>query len=170
MSITRTDQTGDIQKIALRDYSTLIDAVKNAGVLMPDSVRLVLERAITIRKQCAQVIKANSPESIVSNTGHNHFIHVLYDDQLPEPFFVAHCLFFDLDKIRKFVQDTWEEYKDGRIDAMTATVTTNSAMVLGRDLIEQFVSSPDCSSFPDLTNFPRHFSPLFVSIKELICR
>jgi hypothetical protein len=51
-----TTEPERIQKITLSSYGTLVDAVTKAGVTLPNHIRTVLERAISLRKHCSQVI------------------------------------------------------------------------------------------------------------------
>ncbi|KAK6526597.1 hypothetical protein TWF694_005179 [Orbilia ellipsospora] len=60
-----------------------------------------------------------------------------YDKDISEPFFIVYCLLLDLNRIRDYIKELWVEYKDGKLDAMTAGVTTNVAVVLGYKLIEE---------------------------------
>ncbi|RVD81446.1 uncharacterized protein DFL_009310 [Arthrobotrys flagrans] len=72
-----------------------------------------------------------------------------YELELPESFFIAFCLLSDLNTLRDFIKETWIEYKEGIIDAMTAAVTTNSAVILGKEMIDDTFSNIDRADFPD---------------------
>ena len=77
--IAANNDGGNTQKIPLRSYSTLVNAIVEAGISLPKSVGAVVERAISLRKHCAKVIQAARPGSKESNAGHSHFITVLED-------------------------------------------------------------------------------------------
>ncbi|KAF3170676.1 hypothetical protein TWF788_010139 [Orbilia oligospora] len=72
-----------------------------------------------------------------------------YELELPESFFMAFCLLDDLNTLRDFTKETWTEYKEGMIDAMTAAVTTNSAVILGKEMIDDVFSKIDRTDFLD---------------------
>ncbi|RDW70580.1 uncharacterized protein DSM5745_08091 [Aspergillus mulundensis] len=57
------------------------------------------------------------------------------DPYLGPLFFQTFCLLRDLDNMRKFLSNTWSEYRDGKIDLMNAAVVTDSALQLARDLV-----------------------------------
>ncbi|KOC15776.1 hypothetical protein AFLA70_36g004531 [Aspergillus flavus AF70] len=54
-------------------------------------------------------------------------------------FFKAFCLFQDLHNMRAFISHTWSEYRDKRIDLVNATLVTDSALQLARDLAQEVV-------------------------------
>ncbi|KAJ3154086.1 hypothetical protein HDU86_005011 [Geranomyces michiganensis] len=58
-----------------------------------------------------------------------------------EVLFTIYCLFMDLDNIRSFLQDTWTDYKAGKIDLITASVTTNTAVEMVRDIQNELAST-----------------------------
>jgi hypothetical protein len=47
------------------------------------------------------------------------------DEDLP---FIIYCFYEDLNRIRKFIEETWEDYAKGRLDLLTAAATTNLAI------------------------------------------
>lgn len=51
------------------------------------------------------------------------------------------CLFRDLNTTRDFVSSTWVEYRDNKIDLMTASVVTDSALQFARDMIQDVVNA-----------------------------
>ncbi|KAK5266969.1 hypothetical protein LTR99_006073 [Exophiala xenobiotica] len=77
------------------------------------------------------------------------------DDEayLSHAFFRVFCLFHDLQKWRKFLSETWTEYGDRKVDLMTASVVTDNALQLARELIQEVVA--------DLPpEFPQHGTEL----------
>ncbi|POS76958.1 hypothetical protein DHEL01_v204658 [Diaporthe helianthi] len=56
---------------------------------------------------------------------------------LSHAYFRIFCLFRDLQNMRSFIQQTWEEYRDNKLDAMTASVVTDTAMQLARAAAEE---------------------------------
>ena len=62
----------------------------------------------------------------------NHFAHAVFAIQF---------LFYDLQKIRWYVAQTWQAYKENTLDIMTAAVTTNTAIETARDMISEFKQS-----------------------------
>ncbi|CAJ2511208.1 Uu.00g068330.m01.CDS01 [Anthostomella pinea] len=61
------------------------------------------------------------------------------DAHLSEAYFRLLCLFHDLENWRAFISQTWTEYRDLKIDLMTASVVTDNALQLARDLINEVV-------------------------------
>ncbi|KAI7787411.1 hypothetical protein LA080_016486 [Diaporthe eres] len=66
---------------------------------------------------------------------------------LSHAYFRAFCLFRDLHNMRDFMLQTWEEYRDNKLDLMTASVVTDTALQLARAAIEELVQDP--SIFPE---------------------
>ncbi|KAI0484382.1 hypothetical protein GGR56DRAFT_613574 [Xylariaceae sp. FL0804] len=60
---------------------------------------------------------------------------------LSDAYFRLLCLFHDLQNWRAFIAQTWTEYRDLKIDLMTASVVTDNALQLARDLIGDVVDS-----------------------------
>ncbi|KAI3396237.1 hypothetical protein diail_12381 [Diaporthe ilicicola] len=61
---------------------------------------------------------------------------------LSHAYFRVFCLFRDLQNMRAFILQTWEEYRDSKLDIMTASVVTDTAMQLARAAAEDLVHSP----------------------------
>ncbi|RMZ78855.1 hypothetical protein DV738_g3704, partial [Chaetothyriales sp. CBS 135597] len=66
---------------------------------------------------------------------------------LSHAFFRVFCLFHDLEKWRNFLSQTWTEYSDRKIDLMTASIITDSALQLAEELIQETVADMP-SQFP----------------------
>lgn len=62
-------------------------------------------------------------------------------DHLSHALFRIFCVFRDLHNMREFISQTWVEYRDNKLDLMTASVVTDSALQLARDLIQELVDS-----------------------------
>ncbi|KAK6510285.1 hypothetical protein TWF481_005002 [Arthrobotrys musiformis] len=231
-SSTPAKRAQKITKIPLRGYAMLVDIIVQHDIKLPKAVKLVLERAIHIRRKFAMAFKDRMPDA-KSDKGHLHFITILqdalekltssagvaevpgkkkpkvrvegvsfghpipdllenltlddnpvgsddgegdndkdvqeeqkpqpracvkhrifviedeYELEFPESFFMAFCLLDDLCTFRDFIKETWTEYKEGIIDAMTASVTTNSAVILGKEMIDDVLSKIDQDPFAD---------------------
>ena len=81
------------------------------------------------------------------------------DDE--EKYFAMYCLFTDLHGLRNFIGRTWDDYSDGRIDLMTASILTNTAFDLVRRMeIKFFAALPEFESAQKLIQF----FILFISI------
>ncbi|KAK6389984.1 hypothetical protein LTR65_006036 [Meristemomyces frigidus] len=64
--------------------------------------------------------------------------------------FMVYCFFEDMHQIQEFIMGTWQEYKDGKVDLVTASVTTNAAIDLVKRIEEDIIScSQDTLSKPD---------------------
>ena len=61
-----------------------------------------------------------------------------YEDDLGERIFAAFCLFEDLQRMRDFIRQTWSIYRTSKIDLMSASVTTNTALGLARQATEDY--------------------------------
>ncbi|KAK6526598.1 hypothetical protein TWF694_005180 [Orbilia ellipsospora] len=77
-----------------------------------------------------------------------------YDEYRSLAFFMAFCLFVDLNDLRDSIKDTWTEYKEGTLDAMTAAVTTNATLIVGRNLIDITQSLIRPSDFEGADSLP----------------
>lgn len=67
---------------------------------------------------------------------------------LDEAVFAFRCLFHDFHVIRIYLQQVWGSYKQGTTDLVAASITTNTAIDLARELQEGFTEV-----FPSQANF-----------------
>lgn len=106
-------------------------------------------------------LTVEEPEDISESTGSSKQlvrVEVVQDDDVdsqdPEQmhlslaFFKAFCLFQDLHNMQDFILQTWQEYRDNKLDLMTASVVTDTALQLAQAAIEELVRDP--SIFPGL--------------------
>lgn len=63
-------------------------------------------------------------------------------------FFKTLCLFRDLHNMRAFISQTWSEYRDKKIDLMNASVVTDGALQLARDLVQEVMDDYDSYGTP----------------------
>ncbi|KAH8589620.1 hypothetical protein B0O99DRAFT_636567 [Bisporella sp. PMI_857] len=63
------------------------------------------------------------------------------DAYLSHHFFMIFCLLYDLQNWRTFISQTWTEYRDLKIDLMTASIITDNAVQLAQTLIKEVVDS-----------------------------
>jgi hypothetical protein len=70
-------------------------------------------------------------------------------EESDDSYFAIFCLFDDLQQIRMSLQQTWEDYKSGKIDLITASAVTNTAFDIARNFDEEF-----CQMFPELSGTP----------------
>ncbi len=83
------------------------------------------------------------------------------DEDDEEKYFALYCLFADLHGLRTFIGKTWEDYSDGRIDLMSASILTNTAFDLVRRTETKFFTAlPEFESAQKLIQF----FMLFISI------
>ncbi|KAJ5363630.1 uncharacterized protein N7496_009343 [Penicillium cataractarum] len=54
-----------------------------------------------------------------------------------QSFFKTLCLFRDLQNMRKFITQTWSEYRERKIDLMNASIVTDSALQLAKHLADK---------------------------------
>lgn len=77
----------------------------------------------------------------------------IYEIERPaeEFIFALFCFFNDLNELRKFLLSLWLRYKDGSLDLMTASVTTNTAINLVSRIEEDLLATfPTSHSAPDI--------------------
>lgn len=73
------------------------------------------------------------------------------NDKDEEKLFAIFCLFDDLARLRSFVLDLWEQYKQRKIDLITASVTTNTAFQLAiKAQDEILVNFPASADYQDV--------------------
>ncbi|RFU35703.1 hypothetical protein B7463_g727, partial [Scytalidium lignicola] len=78
------------------------------------------------------------------------------EDIKVEKMFAFFCLFEDLQRLRKFLEKVWTEYKDNCTSAglITAAITTNTAFQLARRTQEEFLASyPEYADFSEVVYF-----------------
>ncbi|KAF2673100.1 hypothetical protein BT63DRAFT_410147 [Microthyrium microscopicum] len=88
-------------------------------------------------------IPVSQKKSHNTSTGKNppEFSASLGEDEATEDLLQVWCLLYDLNNLRGFVKETWLGYVDGSIDAITAGVTTNAALVLGRTFMRELIAA-----------------------------
>jgi hypothetical protein len=70
-----------------------------------------------------------------------------------DDWFVVFCFFRDLSEIRNFLRETWSDYRDGKTDLITASVTTNMAFSIIRSAQEDLVSlHPNMDSYEGIAD------------------
>ncbi|KAL5363557.1 hypothetical protein BJX96DRAFT_187077 [Aspergillus floccosus] len=72
-------------------------------------------------------------------------------------FFEVFCMFQDLHNMRAFISHTWSEYRNKKIDLMNAALVTDSALQLGRDLVQETVDDWAASSTSPTKTFQEFF-------------
>ena len=56
-----------------------------------------------------------------------------------EAIFAVYCLFEDMRKLRDFIKQIWQDYKQEKVDLISAALTTNTAIDLARQSSEEFI-------------------------------
>ena len=97
-------------------------------------------------------------EAITSKTDDKFSRRVEYqsdnDEDDEEKYFAMYCLFADLHGLRTFIGKTWEDYSNGRMDLMAASIITNTAFDLVRRTETKFFSAlPEFESAQKLIQF-----------------
>ena len=78
--------------------------------------------------------------------------------------FAIFCLFDDCCSIRQYILEVWSEYKTGKLDLISASVTTNTAFEQARRAEEDFIaSSPRCQDFQKTLNILAQYFPTTMS-------
>lgn len=73
---------------------------------------------------------------------------------------ICFCLLNDLNNIRDFLKQTWADYQAGKVDLMSASVTTDTALVLAKQAIEQAEKTK---------NFPKEDGQFQMAIFMAMC-
>lgn len=76
--------------------------------------------------------------------------------------FAIFCVLQDVHCIQDFVIETWQHYKSGEIDLVTASITTNTAINFVHDAEEQLMVS-----YPQLTDYLKILEAFYPSTKAL---
>lgn len=79
------------------------------------------------------------------------------EQDIEEVYFAVHCLFNDLDNIRRYLMQVWQGYKVGAFDLVAASITTNTAIDFAKRLQDDFKET-----FPQHTDFEQHIKVLYV--------
>ncbi|MCJ1291085.1 hypothetical protein MMC34_002628 [Xylographa carneopallida] len=77
-------------------------------------------------------------------------------DAEEERFFAIYCLFEDLKQLRQSLTELWSDYHSGKIDLVTASVTTNTAFDLVRRSEEDFNRA-----YPKLNQYEEIVKPFY---------
>lgn len=64
--------------------------------------------------------------------------HLKEDEKAEDPYFVLMCLLNDLKEMRQYIKELWQDYKEGRVDLATASLTTNASFDILRTYEEDF--------------------------------
>lgn len=80
-----------------------------------------------------------------------------YQAEIPKAFreqsLAAICLIFDVKKIREHIKKLWASYREGLTDLIAASITTNTAVEIVRDMqknfFKAFPDAPSCYSIVD---------------------
>ncbi|MCJ1287916.1 hypothetical protein MMC26_007268 [Xylographa opegraphella] len=79
------------------------------------------------------------------------------EDSVEERIFATYCLFEDLKQLRQFLTELWTDYHSGKVDLMTASVTTNTAFDLVRRSEEDFIRA-----YPKFNQYEEIMEPLYI--------
>lgn len=110
----------------------------------------------------ADIFLSSDPNALVprpASTSHAQYV-LRRASELDEVYFAVHCLFNDLDNVRRYLKKVWEGYKQGTFDLVAVSIITNTAIDFARRLHEDFNGA-----FPEHTDFEKHVNVLY----RLIC-
>lgn len=97
--------------------------------------------ALTIEEPSQALIdtpSAPSTKQAASSPATQYQADKLDIDGMAEQVFAAHCLFGDLDRLRRFVSDIWQDYKQDKISLIAAATATNTAYDAAREMEQEF--------------------------------
>ncbi|KAI9784493.1 MAG: hypothetical protein M1835_003574 [Candelina submexicana] len=101
--------------------------------------------------------ESSSEQPATSNPQSRYTVNQAPD--LEEVHFAVHCLFNDLDNIRRYLQQVWTGCKQGAFDLVAASITTNTAIDFARCLEEDYIET-----FPSHTSFETHVNVLYMQV------
>lgn len=94
---------------------------------------LELEEPSEAIQEIPTTSKAQSPRpKPAKENGAQYEVEFEAESLEQEMFFAAYCLFADLNDIRTHIKGLWTEYDEGKINLITASVTTHTAIELAR--------------------------------------
>jgi hypothetical protein len=74
-------------------------------------------------------------------------------DLAEEKLFAIYCLFDDLSQLRSYIVDLWTEFKHGKVDLITAAVTTNTAIQLAMQVQDELLEAyPETTDYQNILN------------------
>ena len=86
--------------------------------------------------------------ALKSSAEHRYIAETVHS--IEEQYLAAHCLFQDTSYIRSFLRQLWASYREGSIDLVAASLTTNTAIdfvrSLEQDYLQQFPEKSDYES------------------------
>lgn len=78
------------------------------------------------------------PKKLDTDTGEDIFeVEDDFEDDEAANFFAYFCLLHTLHHMRQLLFETWADYRQGKTDLMSASITTNTALALARLAIEE---------------------------------
>lgn len=81
-----------------------------------------------------------------SSAEHRYKVETLHS--LEEQYLASHCLFEDVRYIRAFLRNLWASYREGVIDLVAASITTNTAIDFVRSLEQEYLQQ-----FPEQSDY-----------------
>ncbi|PVH87784.1 hypothetical protein DL98DRAFT_509345 [Cadophora sp. DSE1049] len=128
-------------------------AAKSSEVVSPDNIFESLQNRFAaleveepVEPQIGPEPKAAVTDVVIYELENSKDQQVKNEERL----FAIFCLFDDLARIRTFVLDLWKQYKVGKLDLITASVTTNTAFQLAirtqDEILADFPASVDYES------------------------
>jgi hypothetical protein len=107
----------------------------------------LLESSVGTPQTSLPIVNAARGQSTGSTSVTYEINNETTDDELH---FAIHCFFDDLNRLRDFLDELWSDYKNGRVDLITASVTTNTAI----DLVHR-AEKELLASFPELDTYAK---------------
>jgi hypothetical protein len=155
--VLRPKMPPELHKDPLARATDEVPAAKNSGA--NGQIVNLFENLDIEEPSDALLYAGSSPSSQrpVSTTQTQFGVEQVPD--IEEVYFAVHCLFNDLDNIRRYLQQVWKGYEQGVFDLVAASITTNTAMDFARRLQEDFIET-----FPQHTDFEQHLKVLFVQL------
>lgn len=89
----------------------------------------------------------------VSQSSDGHIYKAETVHSLEEQYWAAHCLFQDVRRIRSSLSQLWAAYREGAIDLVAASITTNTAIDYVRSLEQDYLQQfPEQSDYEGIVN------------------
>ena len=85
------------------------------------------------------------------------------EEEVPEEeiVFATFCMLEDMERLRMFIKETWQKYKDHALTLINASTCTNTAIQFARGIEENFQRS-----FPRYANWPEVIDAIFPILVE----
>jgi hypothetical protein len=80
-------------------------------------------------------------------------VYTVAGDEDDDWLVAIYCVFKDLSDVQTFLRETWSDYRDKKIDLITASVTTNMAFEIIRSMLEDLLAlNPEFNNYETIAH------------------